>query len=1748
MAEVKDLVGQRAILKSRLTRFKNKFNELQKDLDKDDKIITQIKFRLTNIQPVLKEYEQIHAKILKISDDPAHDADLQAFENSYYELTACVTDIIEKHAAIKTESKNVQQACVDQGSVQLPSVSLPCFNGDFENWVEFRDGFSSLVHDNKGLSDIQKFYYLISCLKGEAAQAVRSLKVSSENYPIAWELLCKRFENKKLIIQNNIKALFNLECLKRESHLSLQHFLDDILKIKQSLDNYRQPTADTLLIYILSAKLNQTTRFEWELVKPKDEFPSISEFLEFLEKRCHFLGSIEANRNQFEVSSSNGNKPHKSYIRGCVSTLKPSCALCKASHAIFECNDFLRLGVQERISQARRLHLCLNCLKGNHKTRDCTSRLCQTCNKKHNTLLHIQFNHNTNTPNQTNTNAISHHNNNDAGSRQTNNKCNNAVQNVANNDNDISINKPPQIETSHANHACNVETYQTLLSTAQIKVYDINGKTHLCRALLDPGSQSNFITEELFHKLGLKGDRLNVTVSGISQNLSNIKAKTGIHIQSCVNDFTATLSCLIIEQITSCLPNKAFDLSKLNIPSHMHLADPKCSKPGKIDILLGAGIFWKLLCVGQQQLGKNMPYMQKTRLGWIIGGTFIETENNTSQVNLCLTTNNNVDILNNNLEKFWKIEECSNNDKIYSPDEQYCEQHFVKNTTRDATGRFVVRYPLKQDITVIGATRDQAIKRFYSLERKLNRDPQLKQEYIKFLAEYESLGHMSRISNDDELAASNYYLPHHPVVKSNSLTTKLRVVFDASVKGNAGLSLNEIQYVGPTIQNDLFSILLRFRKHNFVLTGDIAKMYRQVMIQVDQRNLQIILWRPNSDKQIEYYKLNTVTYGMASAPFLAIRCLKQLAEDYHKTYVKAADIIENDFYVDDLLTGFDSRDEAIKIQREIVNILSTAKFQLRKWASNDAFILNKINIESNLEQNIINFSKEIETKTLGIVWNSQTDNFQYSLCNFTKQNQVTKRTILSIIAQIYDPLGLLAPIIIRSKLLLQKLWQCKISWDESLPLELYSEWVAYITQLSSLKTLVIPRQVTCKGAIAVELHGFCDASERAYGACIYVRSTDISGNFKVSLLCSKSRVAPLKTVTLPRLELCGAVLLAQLYHKVLQAMKITFTKCIFWCDSTIVLSWISAVPTRWKTFVSNRVAEIQTLTDTKNWKHVRTHDNPADLVSRGIEVTTLNESSLWWHGPGWLSETESQWPITCIDVKNTHLEEKCVTNLAIEVSTLPSLSKFSSFLKLQRVVAYCQRFINNLKRPPEQRVMGDISIKDMSASLIPLLKMAQRERYSSEIHCLRQGKSLDTKNSLLSLNPFLDNDGILRVGGRIQNSEFSFDKKHPIILHPSHFLTKLIFNYEHIRLLHCGPNHLLSSIRDKYWPVSGRNLARKIVHECIVCFRAKPKSISHIMGNLPKERLTPSPPFSNCGVDYAGPIFIKSKKGRGAQLIKAYICIFVCFSTKAVHLDLTNNLTSEAFLSLLRRFISRRGKPSHIYSDNGTCFKGAHNDLFEMFHNQGNKGKISNFASNNGITWHFIPPSSPHFGGLWEAGVKSIKHHLKRVTKNTNLDFEEFYTLLTQIESVLNSRPLTPLSSDPNDPEPLTPSHFLIGRKITSLPEESVLDIPENRLNKFQHIQRLLQHFWKRWSKEYVSEMQIRTKWKKNMINILKVGTLVLIREDNTPPHQWRLGRVTELHPGEDSIVRVVSIKTSNGAVLKRAVTKLCALPLPNSE
>ncbi|XP_050313689.1 uncharacterized protein LOC126748481 [Anthonomus grandis grandis] len=1440
-----------------------------------------------------------------------------------------------------------------------------------------------------------------------------------------------------------------------------------------------------------------------------------------------------------------------------------------------------------------------------HSRNECPSGGCRACSGRHHTLLHDptyrSFGGNapssqTNNYSRNGENRTAHSNQRQSSFAQQNrNQCqttyqrNSQAQNTSHRNisqtsaltsernlpNDIQENmsQPPLIENqSLLTNSLTLSTFSStpslvLLATAVVTIYDKYGVPTKARILLDSASQNSFVTENLVQRLNYVPYNQPLRISGISKGSLECNKMVNIMIHSNVYENQSfSLSCAVLPVITCKLPQIPINKEKLKIPHHFRLSDPNYDSPSEIDMLIGADLYYNLYTNDTYHLGKNLPVLINTYLGWVIAGhaPILYGQHSVSKSLVTCASVHTVTLesvsmltfetpsLDSIMEKFWKIEELPQ--KVHhSEDDILTEEIFVSTTKVLPSGRYQVNLPLKVPAENLGDSFFIAQKRFENLEKKFKHDPEYFCKYQDFIHEYLTLGHAKIVplSLSDKNVVK-YFFPHHAVLNHHSTTTKFRVVFDGSCKSSSNLSINDIMHKGYQVQPELFDIICRFRTYKYVLTCDIEKMYRQIQINPSQTSLQNILWRDDQNSPLNCIELLTVTYGTNCAPFLATRVLLEIATQNKEMYPLASYALLHQFYVDDGLSGVDKFNDLKLLYNQLTTLLKSHGFLLHKWCSNSQEFLSSI-AQGKPKEYDFNFG-DTPNKVLGLIWNPIHDLLGIALPCTQLVGPFSKRTILSIIAQCYDPLGLLSPVIVIGKLIIQKLWMSQLDWDTEITEKpLIEEWTNLISNLNTLANLKIPRWLFSNKIIKrIEFHGFADASTKAYAACVYVRTIVEDTTVHTSLVSSKSRVCPLKVVSLPRLELCAMLLLSQLVVKLVKIFEQRITPEIvhLWSDSQIALCWIKSHPSNWTTFVANRVSQIQEMTSSFCWHHIRSADNPADLPSRGVLPQDIIDCDLWWHGPKFLKT-----PIIDFDnlyefsIPNNIPEAKKTSHLNVEninphvFSNL--FSHFSRFERLHRSVAYILRFIHNSSKPA-LKVTGILSVPELQNSLKLIVKILQEQHFPNERKALLNKQLIKDKH-ILVLNPFIDRDGIIRVGGRLSNANVDFDQKHPMLLPSHNTVVSMMLHQEHIRLGHAGPQTVLSNFRLRFWPLNGLRETKRLIRKCVKCFRFRASPAQQIMSELPESRVTVSRPFNKVGVDYGGPFLIKSSNLRKAPLSKSYIAIFVCMATKSVHIELVTDVSTEGFISSLKRFIARRGNPAQIFSDNATNFLGASNqikEIFDFFKNSDNSSKLETFTATQGIEFKFIPPRSPHWGGIWESAIKSVKYHIKRLIGESRMTYEQFSTILCEIEAILNSRPLSALSNDPNDLTPLTPGHFLIGTSLTSIPEKDITAIPENRLKYWQRCSQIKQCFWKRWTVDYFNRLQTRPKWLKPLPN-LQVNDLVLIKEDDTPPLKWPLGRIIETMPGKDGKVRVVKLRTQHG-VYTRSIAKVC--PLPNSD
>ncbi|KAJ0176435.1 hypothetical protein K1T71_007614 [Dendrolimus kikuchii] len=557
--------------------------------------------------------------------------------------------------------------------------------------------------------------------------------------------------------------------------------------------------------------------------------------------------------------------------------------------------------------------------------------------------------------------------------------------------------------------------------------------------------------------------------------------------------FVLSVKAHVQKKLTSVLPCNEINFPLWGELKQYNLADPTWKTPGKIDILLSSSVYSKVLKQGLCR-------------GWILSGEVTEKEEHIESCNYLTVEADHNDLI----KKFWELEETWVPKKHFTKEEQECEAFFKQTTQRDSEGRYIVRLPFKT------ATPQCLINK----------------------------GHV-------------VYLPHHAVIREDKTTSKVRVVFDASTLGRNGVSLNSELMVGPNLQADLRHIIMRWRLHPICIISDIVKMYRQVLISTEDTDYQRILWRQDSKDEIQHLRLLRLTFGTASAPFLAIRTLHQIAHDEGDRFPIAREITLSDFYMDDLMTGCQNISEGKEIYYQMKQLLAKGGFDLQKWKSNNSELMKHMREGKEEGEENLELKTDIVMKILGLTWSREVDEFVYTVKLPPLKIPVTKRSVISHISMLFDPLGWLAPVIIKAKILIQKLWLCGIKWDQELPSILLTEWCTYRSELEQLVQYRIPRWLRTYRGDTLELHGFSDASNQAYAAVVYIRVIDQQDDVYSRLVTAKTKVAPIKQVSIPRLELCGAVLVSKLLCEVAEILNIDKKKIYAWTDSTVVLAWLS---------------------------------------------------------------------------------------------------------------------------------------------------------------------------------------------------------------------------------------------------------------------------------------------------------------------------------------------------------------------------------------------------------------------------------------------------------------------------------------------------------------------------------------------------------------------------------------------------------------
>ena len=1306
-----------------------------------------------------------------------------------------------------------------------------------------------------------------------------------------------------------------------------------------------------------------------------------------------------------------------------------------------------------------------------------------------------------------------------------------------------------------------------------LKPTSAKGKCVKARLVVDSAAANSFIRAAVLQSFeGFPSVSRQENVHGIGGSVTKTQVSyINCEILSLTKNFNLSCSLRAIDRICAPLPSLEIEWADFPEVNLLEVTEELPRPPVEVDVLLGNDHLARILN-GVKGIGSGKRYLLwDTQLGVALSGNDASENSRNISANSQLLISN--EQLYSELKQFWNWESLgiAKDQVILSPKEKYVVEHFHANVLYK-NNRYQVSLPFDPDKPKPRNNYGSALAQFKSLERTLCRNESKKERYVKALTQYISDGHAELVFSANPDKDDRYFLPHHAIWRDNHPSTPARIVFNGSAPDDTGYSLNDALLPGPKLQSDLCDIVTRYRTYEYTLSGDIRKMFLMIVIERTQRDFLSFLWRdPGSNQPIQVYRKKVLPFGLNCAPYVAIQTVAHHIENFGSQYPAAAQLIKQQIFVDDVLVGAKSVQELMKIRLQIMELMAKGGFHVTKWLANNSEVMAAVPDEDRaaaaprvLAEKIMTLSVEPVSKTLGIMWNPLSDNFEFqgALALMVPLAKETMRTLSSRAAKIFDPLGFVAPVTIAAKICMQACFKAKMKWDDPLPSNIATPWNEWVKQVHYLHFLDVPRHLYVKNPVHIELHVFSDASELAAAAAVYARSVDAKGKVQVTLVAAKTKLAPIQTASIPRLELMGALLGAQLGHKVQKCLNVK--QVTLWTDNTTTLQWIQQSPCNsWKTFVANRVSQITELFDPALFRHVGTYENPADLATRGMAASSLLKCAEWFEGPAFLALPEDFWPRTPIPSKETPevLEEK----KAPEVSCLITVKQQSimeeifgpirPFAASIRLLALVIRFGRNSQ--PKYRASRDHSnhpsLRERKNAMKIWARWIQSSSFPAELKLLRAGEVVP-KGQMRQLQPFYDASAHLaKVGGRLQFSGLPEETIHPVILPAKNVYVERYVMQLHLAMSHMAAEGLLCHIRMRFWLLQGRREVKRILRKCIKCYRLRAPAFQQVIAPFPKARVANQCAFVDIALDYAGPFFVLKEKifrTDEEEFAKVWILLATCLASRAVHLEYMVKMDADHLINAIQRMIARRGHCRLIYSDNAKQFVKCDKQLQKLYLEL-DWAKVERHLIKlpTQIEFRFSPPIAPHWGGVWERMVRSVKIALKSTLGNRRATFEVFRTVLCNAEAVVNSRPLTLVSDDAGDPLPISPAHLLLGRAIMQIPDFLGRDDRRDKIAvQWKERQRLHTEFWGRFRKEYLLALQPSNKWTVPDFEP-REGEVVLMEDPPKTRNEWPLARIQQVYRGRDGLVRSVLLFFNSGTEpLRRDIRRIFQLEERDSD
>ncbi|XP_045784625.1 uncharacterized protein LOC123880521, partial [Maniola jurtina] len=1622
-------------------------------------------------------------------------------------------------------------------------IELPFFGGSHQEWLPFRAAY---YETENMFSTVENINRLRRNLKGKAKEAVEGLLITSAHPTEIMKTLESRFGRPESIAMTEMETLRGLPRL-TESPRDICIFATKVSNVVATLKTlscvnymYNPEVSKTLV-----DKLTPTLRYrfyDFAATQPKED-PDLMKLEKFLKREAELCGPYALPEQvASQTSATQQKKPQKVHnVAERMYTAK--CPVCgKEGHNSTECKQFKNLDENGRWDTAKSKRLCFRCLRYRNKMHRCRAKVCgiNSCRNYHHKMLHY-------------------------------NKTEK---------------KEDKEATEVINSAWTIKKKQSFLKIIPVQVEGPKGTINTF-ALLDDGSTVTLIDNSVAECIGAPGpvDPLKIETLNDMKTSESASRRVTIKLRG-LNDCEEQIQARTVKN----LQVSSQQVSREMVDKCKHLADIRdylIYADVKPRLLIGQDNWHLLLTTEVRRGDKNQLVASLTPLGWVLHGS--QTRTLGRRIDFVSHVAEEIeDDLDSLVKQYFEMDVlCIQPKKPKTDPEERALQILEKTTKRTAEGRYETGLLWRTEDVTLPENYENSLKRLFNIEKKIDRDPKLKQKYTDQMEALISKGY-AEPAPKQKTAGKTWYLPHFAVINPMK-PEKLRVVHDAAAK-TKGVALNDMLLKGPDLLQSLPGVVMRFRQHMIAVTADIKEMFMQVKLRTEDRDALRYLWRGNrrDDQPPEEYRMTSLIFGASSSPSTAIYVKNLNAKQYEETHPEATTAIIQKHYVDDYLDSFRTLEDAVRIAKSVREVHSKASFELKQWKSNSSYLLEALGEKEQTEDKELYKSEEKTERVLGVIWKLNTDELTFNLNlariapTLINGKTPTKREALRIVMSLFDPLGFASPVTIRAKQLLQEVWRRGTAWDDELDEDLAAQWQDWMSHLKNLSNITIPRRyLHYSDATSIQLHVFTDASEAAYSAILFWRTVAPNGEIGLSLIVAKAKVAPLKLTSIPRLELQAAVMGTRLAEAVIAEHERKPDCRVFWTDSKTVLTWIRTGSRSYKPYVAHRLAAIEESSKVTEWRWVPTKLNVADDATRDVP-TSFNRNHRWYKGPDFLYETEAHWPT---EVSTTEQEEssgeekinyvtdKRKTKLA---EALTDVSRFSNWDRLRYATARVLQFTQlcratkqsvhyrrtqknteadpswrKTNKPvtkqqptvkkivtPKRKEFFPVSAENLKRAEELLMRSSQEDSFTDELEDLKNNKPINKESRLYQLSVEYVNNAI-RLRSRIRAAaDVAEHFKSPMVLDGYHPIVKLWVKAIHQQHHHAGVEATVNECRQQYWVLRLRPATRMIVRSCLFCRMKTQKPAYPRTGDLPACRLAHHKrPFTFTGVDYFGPLSVTI--GRARQ--KRYVVIFTCLTTRAIHLEIAGSLSADSAVMALRRMIARRGCPTEIWSDNGTNLKAADKELRKAINEA-----TAEAAARKSITWRYIPPGAPFMGGAWERMVRSVKTALAATLHERHPTEEVLSTLLAEVEYTVNSRPLTHVSVSAEDPEALTPNHFLLGGS-GRVPQPGTFDERDAvSRSTWRAAQRLADIFWARWVKEYLPELQHR--WEPNGRGpAIQVNDLVQIVDPNLPRNVWIRGRVTATYPGPDNVVRTVDILTKGG-VLRRPVRKLVLLPLSTND